>query len=89
MNEVAMMTLVRPFLLGFTEPILIAWNCYLALIYGTFSRSIRNLLRPDPLIGILYCFISSFDIVFIGNHGFTLGQNGLAFLVSLHRCCRF
>lgn len=32
--------------------------------------------------GILYCWIESFGVVFIGNHGFNLGQNGLAFIVS-------
>lgn len=36
--------------------------------------------------GILYCFISSYDVVFIEQHHFTLPQNGLAFLVRLfHR----
>ncbi|EKM60762.1 uncharacterized protein PHACADRAFT_203915 [Phanerochaete carnosa HHB-10118-sp] len=63
MNEVAMMTLVRPFLLGFREPIVIFWNFYLGMIYG-----------------ILYCFIASFDVVFIEHHHFNLAQNGLAFL---------
>ena len=34
MGDVAMMTLVRPFILGFREPIVICWNAYLALAYG-------------------------------------------------------
>lgn len=63
MNEIAMMTLVRPFLLGFREPIVAFWNIYLGMLYG-----------------ILYCFIASFDVVFIEHHHFNLAQNGLAFL---------
>ena len=31
--------------------------------------------------GILYIFISSFQVVFVEGHGFNLGENGLAFLV--------
>ncbi|GJF00169.1 MFS general substrate transporter [Phanerochaete sordida] len=62
-NEIAMMTLVRPFVLGFREPIVAFWNLYLGMVYG-----------------ILYCFIASFDVVFIEHHHFNLGQNGLAFL---------
>lgn len=34
-REVAMMTLVRPFYLGFREPIMAFWNLYLGMIYGT------------------------------------------------------
>ena len=30
--------------------------------------------------GILYIFIESFRVVFVEHHGFSLGQNGLAFL---------
>lgn len=34
LNEVAMMTLVRPFSLTFTEPVLFILNLYIALVYG-------------------------------------------------------
>ena len=34
MGEIASMTLVRPFVLGFTEPIVFFWNVYIALVYG-------------------------------------------------------
>ena len=64
-SELAMMTLVRPFILMFVEPIVAFWNIYIALVYG-----------------ILYIFIESFRVVFVETHGFNLGQNGLAFLVS-------
>lgn len=60
-----MNTLVRPFVLSFTEPIVFCWNIYIALVYG-----------------ILYIFIESFRVVFVENHGFNIGENGLAFLVS-------
>ncbi|KAJ3558924.1 hypothetical protein NM688_g648 [Phlebia brevispora] len=63
MGDIAMLTLIRPFLLGFTEPIVAFWNVYIALVYG-----------------ILYCFVSAFDVVFIGKHHWNLGQNGLSFL---------
>ena len=32
--------------------------------------------------GILYIFIESFRVVFVEHHGFNIGENGLAFLVS-------
>ena len=64
-GERAYATFVRPFVLGFREPIVFVWNMYIALLYGT-----------------LYVFIASFPIVFVGNHGFNLGENGLAFMVS-------
>ncbi|KAJ3542932.1 hypothetical protein NM688_g5922 [Phlebia brevispora] len=62
-GDIAMMTLVRPFVLGFQEPIVAFWNLYIGLVYG-----------------IIYCFIASFDVVFIEHHHFNLGQNGLAFI---------
>jgi DHA1 family multidrug resistance protein-like MFS transporter len=34
-REITQMTLVRPFVLGFTEPIVFAWNIYIALVYGS------------------------------------------------------
>ena len=33
-NELAMMNLVRPFILMFVEPIVAFWNVYIALVYG-------------------------------------------------------
>ena len=38
-GDLAMMTLVRPFILGFVEPIVLFWNVYIALIYGTSWRT--------------------------------------------------
>ena len=35
-GEIAQMTLVRPFVLGFREPIVAFWNVYIALVYGEF-----------------------------------------------------
>ena len=32
---------------------------------------------------VLYIFIESLNVVFIEHHGFNLGENGLAYLVSL------
>ena len=33
-KEVAVMTLVRPFYLGFREPMVTFWNIYLGMVYG-------------------------------------------------------
>lgn len=47
MHEVAMITLVRPFLLGFREPIVLSWNCFMGLLYGehfTFLDSAARLI---------------------------------------------
>ena len=44
MGEIAMITLVRPFVLGFVEPIVAFWNIYIALAYGilyVFIESFR------------------------------------------------
>ena len=65
LSDVAMMTLVRPFILMFVEPIVAFWNIYIGIVYG-----------------IIYIFIESFAVVFVEHHGFNIGQNGLAFLVS-------
>ncbi|EPQ57270.1 MFS general substrate transporter [Gloeophyllum trabeum ATCC 11539] len=62
-REVAMMTLVRPFVLSVKEPIVFFLNLYIALVYG-----------------LLYLWFEAFPIVFVENHGFNLGQEGLAFL---------
>lgn len=62
-KEIALMTLVRPFTLNFTEPMVFLLNLYIALIYG-----------------LLYIWFESFPIVFIEIHGFTLGEQGLAYL---------
>jgi DHA1 family multidrug resistance protein-like MFS transporter len=34
LGAVAQMTIVRPFVLSFTEPIIACWNFYIALVYG-------------------------------------------------------
>lgn len=64
-GDIAQMTLVRPFLFCVSEPIVLFWNLYIALVYG-----------------IIYVFISSFNVVFMEGHGFNLGENGLAFMVG-------
>lgn len=42
MGEVAQMTLIRPFVLGFTEPIVACWNVYIALVYGEYLYSLMS-----------------------------------------------
>jgi len=62
-KDIVMMSLVRPFTLNFTEPMVFLLNLYIALIYG-----------------LLYIWFESFVIVFIGIYGFSLGEEGLAYL---------
>ena len=38
-NDIVMMTMIRPFILGFREPIVICWNTYLALAYGMCTET--------------------------------------------------
>jgi MFS transporter, DHA1 family, multidrug resistance protein len=57
------MTLVKPFTLNFTEPMIFFLNLYIALIYG-----------------LIYIWFESFPIVFVEIYGFSLGEEGLAFL---------
>ena len=83
-NDIVMMTMIRPFILGFREPIVICWNSYLALAYGTDPHRFALGAIADAVItGILYCFISAFPVVFIEHHHFNLGQGGLAFVVRI------
>lgn len=60
---VAKMTLVKPFVLCFVEPIVFALNAYIGLVYA-----------------LLYIWFESFPLVFTQLHGFTLGEEGLAFM---------
>ena len=42
LGDVAMMTLVRPFILGFREPIVACWNVYIALVYGQYPSRAQS-----------------------------------------------
>lgn len=83
--ELAKTTLVRPFVLALREPIVACWNAYVALIYGKPRCLQIDTSRSNGAVGILYIFIESFGVVFVENHGFDLGQNGLAFIVGYFR----
>lgn len=41
-GEIAQITIVRPFVLGFTEPIVAFWNIYIALAYGEHLQTARQ-----------------------------------------------
>ncbi|TVY12923.1 Caffeine resistance protein 5 [Lachnellula arida] len=62
-KDIAMMMLVKPFTLDFTEPMIFLLNLYIAFIYG-----------------LIYIWLESFPIVFVEMYGFSLGEEGLAFL---------
>ncbi len=51
-GEIAQMTLVRPFVLGFKEPIVAFWNVYISLVYGTWH------ILTQPRIILTYADIS-------------------------------
>lgn len=62
---------------------------FLELVQKNFSRPLR-LLFTEPIIlllsiymsfiyGILYLFLTAYPLVFVGVHGFGLGQSGLTF----------
>lgn len=82
LGEAAQMTLIRPFILGFREPIVFLLNLYVALAYGMSYLACSRFKLLTSNEGILYVFITSFNVVFTGNHGFNLGENGLAFMVN-------
>ena len=42
MGQIATITLVRPFVLGFVEPIVFCWNMYIALAYGVLYIFIES-----------------------------------------------
>lgn len=83
LTEVARITLVRPFVLSFREPIVFFLNIYIALVYGMFSSRSDSLHINRGFSAVLYVYITSIDVVFIEKHHFNLGQNGLAFMVCL------
>lgn len=62
-RAIVMMSLVRPFTLNFTEPMVFLLNLYIALVYG-----------------LLYIWFESFVIVFVDIYGFSIGEEGLAYL---------
>lgn len=62
---------------------------FIELVQKNFSRPMR-LLFTEPIIlllsvymsfiyGILYLFLTAYPLVFVGVHGFSLGQSGLTF----------
>lgn len=79
-REIAMMSLVRPFTLNFTEP----------MVSGSLSQGHRHMLTHAKVFllnlyialiyGLLYIWFESFVIVFIDIYGFGLGEEGLSFL---------
>ncbi|KAI0482647.1 MFS transporter [Xylariaceae sp. FL0804] len=70
-KDIIMMTLVRPFTLLFAEPIVLALDLYIALVYGLLWYVLKM---------IAYIWFESFPIVFVEIYGFSLGTEGLAFL---------
>lgn len=48
-GEIAQMTLVRPFVLGFKEPIVAFWNVYISLVYGM----LHILIKPRIILAYI------------------------------------
>ncbi len=82
-KEMALMTLVRPWLLMFTEPIVFLLNMHIgfvyALLYTWFEGELASSIR-DSLSNLSFLVPLAFPLVFVDIHGFNNGQLGLAFM---------
>ncbi|KZF26428.1 putative caffeine resistance protein 5 [Xylona heveae TC161] len=63
-REIALMVLVRPFTLNFQEPIVLALNLYIALIYGLLYIWFESF--PLVFIGIYHFNLGQLGLAFIG-----------------------
>ena len=62
-------------------PKTILWSCIRPFQLLVLEPMVLNLcLLSAVLLGILYLFFGAFPVIFEEHHGFTLSQNGLAFL---------
>lgn len=75
--------LFKPFVMLALEPMLLSIVVYMSLAYGIMYLLVRlsstSLIRA---VGVYADFpqFPAIPFVFVGNHGFTTGQNGLVFL---------
>ena len=62
-------------------PKTILWSCIRPFQLLTLEPMVLNLcLLSAVLLGILYLFFGAFTVIFEEHHGFSLSQNGLAFM---------
>jgi DHA1 family multidrug resistance protein-like MFS transporter len=81
-KQVIQTTMLKPFTLTFTEPIVLAINLYIGLIYGISDPT--HLCLPLIVAAILYSYFESFPLVYgPTGYGFSLGVSTLPFLSLL------
>jgi len=71
--------LFKPFIMVAHEPMLAAIILYQSVVYGIMYLLVSFTL-PSLLFSLLMQQFPAFPFVFVVNHGFNPGQNGLVFL---------
>lgn len=84
-KDIVLMSLVRPFTLNFTEPMVSRVESPirrfgLTMLTVPFQQVFLLNLYIALIYGLLYIWFESFVIVFVEIYGFGLGEEGLAFL---------
>lgn len=72
--------LIRPWILLFTEPIVLLLSIYIAIIYGYACLYLDLWCPTDILRRTLYLLFAAFPIIFQIHRGWSEGVGGLAFL---------
>jgi DHA1 family multidrug resistance protein-like MFS transporter len=79
-KDIVLMTLVRPFTLNFLEPMVCHTTKRTKYYSANYIQVFLLNLYIALIYGLLYIWFESFVAVFIGVYGFTLSQEGLAYL---------
>jgi len=72
--------LFKPFIMVAHEPMLAAIILYQSVVYGIMYLLVSIILKSRSSEPMLTAQFPAFPFVFVVNHGFNPGQNGLVFL---------
>jgi hypothetical protein len=72
--------LFKPFIMVAHEPMLAAIILYQSVVYGIMYLLVSPILKSRSSEPMLTAQFPAFPFVFVVNHGFNPGQNGLVFL---------
>lgn len=72
--------LFKPFIMVAHEPMLAAIILYQSVVYGIMYLLVSTILNSRSFESMLTGQFPAFPFVFVVNHGFNPGQNGLVFL---------
>jgi hypothetical protein len=72
--------LFKPFIMVALEPMLAAIIIYQSVVYGIMYLLVSTILKSRSSESMLTAQFPAFPFVFVVNHGFNPGQNGLVFL---------